>query len=166
MGECKRVCITKGLAQSFSNILPEFPIDEWKSSFRYLVVNSETGEAEMQYHLEFQIANGARYMFDGHKYMQKDTGPGAAAARDVLNDYTTLYTRISRQDANGVHEIGFALLKFRTFEDLYAVGNLAGFLRSFRVTGTDDAMLRLQAQMRFVAFTAQFVLREYNPIGT
>jgi hypothetical protein len=56
-------------------------------------------------------------------------------------------------------------LKFRTFEDLAAVSNLAGFLASFQITGTSDPVMQLQARLRFIAFTAQFVQREYDPIG-
>ena len=62
-------------------------------------------------------------------------------------------------------ETGTAYLKFRTFEDLAAVGNLAGFLASFQVTGTSDPAMQLQARMRFMAFTAQFVQREYDPLA-
>lgn len=150
---------------TFAGVGPaELTIDDSRSYFRYLVLNLDTGEAEMQYHLVFPGPNGRRFMFDGRKYLQRDAGAGTAA-RDLLQDYTTLYTRVSEEDANGAHEIGFALLKFRTFEDLYAVGNLAAFLRSFAVTGTDDATLRLQAQMRFIAFTSQFVIREYDPLN-
>ena len=149
---------------SFAGAGPaEFTIDGSHSYFRYLVVNRDTGEAEMQYHLAF-TANGRRIMLDGRKYMERSAGQGAVV-RDTVEDYTTLYSRVSEQDANGTHDIGFALLKFRTFEDLQAVGNLAAFLRSFRVTGTDDATLRLQAQMRFIAFTSQFVVREYDPLN-
>jgi len=53
----------------------------------------------------------------------------------------------------------------RTFEDLAATGSLASFLTSFRITGTNDPMIQLQARMRFIAFTAQFVEREYDPLG-
>jgi hypothetical protein len=56
-------------------------------------------------------------------------------------------------------------MKFRTFEDLAAVSNLAGFLASFQITGTNDPIMQLQARMRFIAFTAQFMQREYDPLG-
>jgi hypothetical protein len=56
-------------------------------------------------------------------------------------------------------------LKFKTFEDLAAVGNLVGFLASFQVTGTSDPLLQMQARMRFLAFTAQFVQLEYDPLA-
>jgi len=58
-----------------------------------------------------------------------------------------------------------AYLKFRTFEDLAATGSLAAFLTSFQVTGTGDPTMQFQARMRFLAFTAQFVQREYDPLG-
>jgi hypothetical protein len=44
------------------------------------------------------------------------------------------------------------------------VGSLADFLISFQVTGTSDPVIQLQARMRFIAFTAQFVQREYDPL--
>lgn len=39
------------------------------------------------------------------------------------------------------------------------------FLSSFQVTGTDDPVLQFQARMRFVAFTAQFVQLECDPLA-
>jgi cholesterol oxidase len=137
-----------------------FPIDDTRSIFNYLRVNPQTGEAQMRYHLEFADPGGQRYTLEGVKYMQKD--PGTAAVRDLLGDYTTLYTHIS--DGTG-KEIGIGYMKFRTFENLAAVSNLAGFLNSFQVTGTGDPVMQLQARLRFIAFTAQFVEREYDPLG-
>ena len=61
--------------------------------------------------------------------------------------------------------MGAVYLRFRTFEDLAAAGNLLDFLRSFQVTGTDDPLLRTQGLLRFLAFTAQFVQREYDPLA-
>lgn len=40
-----------------------------------------------------------------------------------------------------------------------------GFLASFQITGTDDPVLQMQARMRFLAFTAQFVQLEYDPLA-
>ena len=57
-----------------------------------------------------------------------------------------------------------AYLKFRTCEDIAAVGSLAAFLGSSKVTGTGNPVLQLQAQMRFLALTGQFVQREYDPL--
>lgn len=141
-----------------------FPIDDSKSIFNYLRVNRQTGEAQMRYHLEFADSAGQRYTLDGVKYMQKDAG--APAVRDLLGDYTTLYTHMGLVQADGsTKEIGVGYMKFRTFEDLAAVSNFAGFLTSFQVTGTNDPAIQLQARMRFIAFTGQFVQREYDPLA-
>jgi hypothetical protein len=72
---------------------------------------------------------------------------------------------LGEQEDRPPTELGTAYLKFKTFEDLAAVRNLTDFLRSFKITGTSDPFLQLQGQMRFLAFTAQFVLREYDPIA-
>jgi cholesterol oxidase len=143
---------------------PTLILDDSASTFHYLRVNPQTGEAEMRYHLEFADTAGQRYSLDGVKYMQKDAGtPGV---RDLLGDYTTLYTHIYREMPDGTrHEVGIGYMKFRTFEDLAAVSNLTGFLTSFQVTGTGDPVMQLQARLRFLAFTAQFVQREYDPIA-
>jgi cholesterol oxidase len=143
---------------------PTYTLDDSKSTFNYLRVNALTGEAEMRYHLVFSDAAGQRFVFQGVKYMQKDAGtPGV---RDVLGDYTTLYCHVYRQAADGTsQEIGIAYLKFKTFEDLAAVASLAGFLTSFQITGTSDPVMQLQARMRFIAFTGQFVEREYDPLA-
>jgi len=141
-----------------------FPLDGSRSTFNYLRVNPQTGEAEMRYHLEFTDPAGGRYTLEGVKYMQKDSG--TPPIPDLLGDYTTLYTHIYQQLSDGTNkEIGIGYLKFRTFEDLAAASNLAGFLASFQITGTSDAVMQLQARLRFIAFTAQFVQREYDPLG-
>jgi hypothetical protein len=141
-----------------------FPVDERRSFFNYLRVNPATAEAEMRYHLEFRCNDGRAYTFEGRKYMQKDQPAGPRGTREVLDDYTTLYAHVSEGSPAG-RELGTSYLKFRTFEDLCAVKNLAGFLRSFQVTGTDDPRLQLQARMRFLAFTGQFVQIEYDPLS-
>jgi hypothetical protein len=139
-------------------------VDPKRSRFNYLRVNEATGEGEMNYHLEFRSIEGRRFIFEGRKYMQKDRSTGPDAVREVLDDYTTLYCHVYESGIQ-LRELGTALLKFRTFEDLPAIGNLAGFLRSFSATGTTDPLIRLQAQMRFLGFTAQFVQREYDPLA-
>ncbi|HUK17612.1 MAG TPA: GMC family oxidoreductase [Bryobacteraceae bacterium] len=141
-----------------------FQIDGSNSIFNYLRVNPQTGEAEMRYHIEFMDTGGQRFALDGVKYMQKDTGFPPIA--DLLSDYTTLYTHISQILPDGTSkEIGIGYLKFRTFENLAAVSNLAGFLASFQVSGTGDPVMQLQARLRFIAFTAEFVQREYDPLA-
>ena len=142
-----------------------FTLDDRKSLFNYLRVNPQTAEAEMRYHLEFRSDDGRNFVLEGRKYMQKDEAGGIRGIREVLEDYTTLYCEVDERTAGGATALGRALLKFRTFEDLAAVGNLAGFLKSFRITGTTDPILRLQAQMRFLTFTGQFVQQEYDPVA-
>jgi hypothetical protein len=142
-----------------------FAIDSSVSRFNYLRVNPQTREAEMRYHVEFSMSDGRRFVFDGTKYMQKDRGTGVAAIADVLGDYTTLYCRLTERTAAGVQGRGTAFLKFRTFENLAAVGSLAEFLASFQVTGTSDPAMQFQARMRFLGFTTEFVGREYDPLS-
>lgn len=144
-----------------------FGMDASASRFHYLRIDPATGEAEMNYHIEFQTAKNRRFALDGVKYMQKDQSAGViASVQDLLLDYTTLYCHITEQLPDGTsNELGVALLKFRTFEDWAAAGNLAAFLASFRITGNKDALVQFQARLRFIAFTAQFVMREYDPLG-
>jgi hypothetical protein len=142
------------------------PVDATNSRFHYLRVNPESGEAEMVYHLEFRTDDGREYTLEGHKFMSKGEGGGFRGLREVLDDYTSLFCRVfEREKREQRGQIGTAFLKFRTFEDIFAVGNLAGFLRSFRVTGTDNPVLQAQGQMRFLAFTARFVQTEYDPLS-
>jgi hypothetical protein len=150
---------------SFEGVSPAvFTIDEGNSRFHYLRIDEATREAEMRYHIEFVNPSGRRYAFDGTKYMQKD--PGSNAIRDLLGDYTTLYCHVVEKMPNGsTRETGIAYLKFRTFENLVALGSLAGFLASFQVTGTDNPVYQFQARLRFLGFTAQFVQREYDPLA-
>jgi hypothetical protein len=134
-----------------------FAIDTNSSRFNYLKMNPATAEAEMNYHIEFVAADARRYTLDGTKFMQKDSND----VGELLADYTTLFCRL-HQDGR---ELGQGVLKFRTFEDLAAVGSLAQFLVSFQITGTKDPLVQFQARMRFLAFTGQFVQREYDPLG-
>jgi cholesterol oxidase len=143
-----------------------FPIDATNSRFHYLRVNPATLKAQMQYHIEFLTHDGRRFLFDGTKYMQKDSAGGTNAIADLLQDYTTLYCHIHEQLGDGsLVETGTAYLKFRTFESLQATGSLAAFLASFQITGTGDPVVQFQARMRFLAFTGQFVQREYDPLA-
>jgi len=143
-----------------------FAIDEANSRFHYLRINPATREAEMEYHIEFLSPDGRRFVLDGTKYMQKDAVAGQNAIADLLQDYTTLYCHVHERLADGTQrETGTAYLKFRTFESLQATANLAAFLASFQVSGTSDAVVQFQARMRFIAFTAQFVEREYDPLA-
>jgi hypothetical protein len=143
-----------------------YPVDSQNSQFNYLEVDPATGEAEMRYHLEFSAPDGRRFYLEGRKYMQRDTTGQLRGVADVLQDYTTLYAHIyERKDGQPDTQVGLGYLKFKTFEDLAAVGNLVGFLASFQVTGTSDPLLQMQARMRFLAFTAQFVQLEYDPLA-
>jgi cholesterol oxidase len=140
-------------------------IDEQNSRFQYLVVNQASGEAEMRYHLVFRAGQDT-YLLEGRKHMGRSGRGGVDAIRELLRNYTTLYCDVYKLRANGDrNHIGLAWLKFATFENFAAIGNLAGFLGSFTVTGTDDPRLQLQARMRFIAFTAQFAQREYDPLS-
>jgi hypothetical protein len=151
---------------SFDGFTPAIiNVDPRRSTFRYLWQNPETEEAEMRYTLFFSGMDGTRYRLFGRKYMEKNRPAGPDAVREVLEDYTTLYYSVSKGTDESWTVLGTGVLRFRTFEDLPAVGNLAGFLRSFNVTGTGDPLIRVQAQMRFLAFTAQFVQREYDPLA-
>ncbi|HXG32239.1 MAG TPA: GMC family oxidoreductase [Bryobacteraceae bacterium] len=142
-----------------------FPIDERRSFFNYLRVNEATREAEMRYHIEFVGPGGRLFLLDGTKFMQKNERGGLRGIREILEDYTTLFCYLAEQTPGGRRELGTALMKFRTFEDPAAVRNLAGFLAGFRVTNSNDPFVKLQAQAQFLAFTAQFVLREYDPLA-
>jgi hypothetical protein len=142
-----------------------FSMNPSGSRFHYLRTNPATGEGEMNYRIEFATDEGRRFIFEGVKYMQKSS-TGTQPIADVLQCYTTLYCHVNEQLADGsTQPTGIAYLRFRTFENLAAVSNLAGFLASFHVTGTSDPAIQFQARMRFLAFTGQFVEREYDPLG-
>ncbi|MCP5109864.1 MAG: hypothetical protein GY953_03420, partial [bacterium] len=139
-----------------------FMVDPRRSYFNYLRVNEATKEAEMRYHIEFDTADNRRFTLEGTKYMQKNETGGVRAIAEVLEDYTTLFCHLYDPDRK---EVGTALMKFRTFEDLSAIRNLTDFLGSFRVTNTSDPLLKIQGQIRFLAFTAEFVQKEYDPLA-
>ena len=83
--------------------------------------------------------------------------------KEILHDYTTLYWHVT-ETASG-KELGFGLLKFKTFEHPQAVGSMAKFFASIRVTGTNSPVLQAERIARFLAFTNQFILREYDPLN-
>jgi hypothetical protein len=138
-----------------------FVIDPLQSYFNYLRINPQTQEAEMQYHIYFRDSQNKEYLFHARKYMQRDPHSPVAGGREILHNYTTAYCHVT-ETASG-KELGTGLLKFKTFENLEAVGSFANFLQSFQVTGTDNPVLKAQAQLRFLAFTNQFVISEYEP---
>ena len=107
----------------------------------------------MRYHLRFRSGDGRSLTFEGRKYMQKDEGGGLRGMQEVLEDYTTLFCHVYEEQPQGRRELGTAYLKFKTFEDAAAVRSLMDFLRSFKVTGTDNPLLQLQAQMRAIPGT-------------
>jgi len=140
-----------------------FSLDPHKSYFNYLRVNPGTQEAEMVYHLYFHESDNQEYLLRGVKYMQKDGGGGIAIVKEILHDYTTLHCHLT-EIASG-KEFGCGLMKFKTFEDPQAMGSMAKFFSSFRVTGTDNPALQAEGIARFLAFTNQFILREYDPLN-
>lgn len=140
-----------------------FVIDPLQSYFNYLRVNPATQETEMVYHLYFHDSKNQEYLFLAHKYLQRDPTEQIAGIREILHDYTTAYCHLTALASN--KELGTALLKFKTFEDLQAVGSFAHFIGSFTVTGTDDPLIKAQAQLRFLAFTNQFIMSEYEPLS-
>jgi hypothetical protein len=141
-----------------------FTMDGANSRFHYLRIDPATRRAEMNYHFEFLTHDGRRFLFDGTKYLDGASGPNAYA--ELLHDYTTLYCHVHERMPDGkLRETGTAYMKFRTFENLAATANFAGFLASFQITGTGDAAVQFQARMRFLAFTAQFVERQYDPLA-
>ncbi len=141
-------------------------LDANESRFNYLRINPLTREAEMRYHIVFQSPDGRRFQLEGVKYMQKDSSVGGNDIAELLQDYTTLYAHVFQIMPDGTaKELGTGYLKFRTFENLAATANLAGFLASFQIQGTTDLAIQFQARMRFLAFTAQFVQREYDPLA-
>jgi hypothetical protein len=142
-----------------------FPLDSGRSRFHYLRVDPDTGEAETIYNLEFGTPAGRRFLLAGRKYMQKDREGRFRGPGEVLEDYTTLFFRLHEIQGDGTAARGAGVLKFRTFEDLAAVRNLAEVLGGFRITGTNDPLLKLRARMRFLAFTASFVQHEYDPLS-
>jgi cholesterol oxidase len=140
-----------------------FEINQRKSRFNYLRINPATGEAEMLYNIYFRDSAQKEYLFYGRKYMRKNGPGGITGISEVLQDYTTLYCRVSEAASGTV--LGSGLLKFRTFEDLDAAGSFAAFLSSFQVTGTDNALLKARGLLRFMALTNRFVMREYDPLS-
>ncbi len=130
-----------------------------KSLFNYLRVNPVTQEAEMLYRIYFFNGPGKEYLFSGRKYLQKD----GRDVREIARDFTTCYGRLTETKTG--REVGSALLKFRTFEDPDAVRSLADYLKSFTVTNNDNPFVQAQGQLRFMALTNQFVVREYDPVG-
>ena len=129
------------------------------SHFNYLRLNPDTDEREMNYHIRFSH-KGDAFLFEGTKFMQKDN---KGDIKEILDDYTTLYCRISRRDGN--IQIGAAKLKFKTIEDIESIVSLLDFAMSFKVTGTTEHFTKVRALNKFNAFTLQFILDEYNPVG-
>lgn len=129
------------------------------SVFHYLVLNADTQEHEMRYHIRF-THKGTSMVLSGTKFLQKD-GKGDFA--EVLYDFTTLFVEVKQEDSGKT--IGVALMKFRTFESLAAAASLFQFGTSFHVTGTEDPLVEAAAFAKFNAMTTRFIFQEYDPLG-
>ncbi len=140
-----------------------FVIDPDRSYFNYLRVDPETQETQMRYLVYFQDAQQKDYLFAARKHMQRDPHQAVAGIGALLHDFTTAYCHLTELESG--RELGTALLWFRMFQDLSAAESALKFLRSFQVTGTDDPWLKAQAQLRFMAFSSQFIVREYEPLS-
>jgi cholesterol oxidase len=140
-----------------------FIFDGDRSYFNYLRLNPDTQETEIIYHLYFQDAQHNDYLLYAHKYMNRDPASGMAGFQDILHDYTTAYCHLYQSSSE--KDLGTAVLKFKTFEDLAAVGSFVDYLGSVRVTGTNDSRIIAQTVLQFLAFTNQFVIREYEPLS-
>ncbi len=135
-----------------------FAIDESASRFHYLRMNRATAEARDE--LPHRVRGGGWPALLPRRHQVHAEGLEQIRG-ELLADYTTLFCDVSGSG----RDLGKGVLKFRTFEDLAAVGSLARFLTSFQITGTSDPLVQFQARMRFLAFTGQFVQREYDPLG-
>jgi choline dehydrogenase-like flavoprotein len=140
-----------------------FTIDADRSTFNYLRLNPQTQITEMRYQIYFQDREKKDYLFFARKYLQRDPRETIAGVEEILHDYTTAYCRLSEIESG--EELGTGLLKFKTFENLAAVENAVKFTSSFRVSGTDNPMFKAQAQLKFLAFTNQFIIHEYEPFS-
>jgi hypothetical protein len=129
------------------------------SFFNYLIVNPASQEHEMRYHINFQH-KGAMFVLQGTKFIQKD-GKGDFA--EIRQDFTTLFVQVTDAKSGAIQ--GTALMKFRTFESLAAIGSMAQFGISFTVTGTDDPLVKAAALAKFSAMTTKLILEEYDPLG-
>ena len=141
-----------------------FAIDDNASRFHYLRVNPATrrGGDELPHRISDRSRPPLRVRRDQVHAARRDARVRQGSPKSSRT--TRRSTAASTELPSGA-ETGTGLLKFRTFEDWAALGNLAGFLASFQVTGTDDPVTQLQARMRFLGFTAQFVMREYDPLS-
>jgi len=93
------------------------------------------------------------------KYMQRDPHSPVAGVREILHDYTTAYSTSPRRNPARSWGPGSQV---QDFENLEAVARLCEFPAVISVTGTRQSVLKAQAQLRFLAFTNQFVIREYS----
>jgi cholesterol oxidase len=153
---------------SFANF-PEvgqasFPVEEGRGSSGYVRINEATGEAEIEYRLEFESQDLRRFVLKGRKYLCRDERGSLRTISDCLADYTTLFAHLFERDtaydeAHGeqLRELGAAYLRFNYFQDLVASRNRDAFLSLFTVTGTQDRTLASFAKLRYLAFMGRFL---------
>jgi hypothetical protein len=141
----------------------EVQADPQNSFFDYLRENPGTQEREIRYSLKFTAGNGKKYLLWGLKFMQRNH---QGDVQEILADYTTLFTRIYElNDADKrQREVGVALLKFLTFEDIESLAGFMKFLLSFEVIGTNNSFKKIRARNKFNVFTLHFMFREYDPL--
>ena len=137
-------------------------IDERRSGFQYQQLDQGSNEAHICYRLPVTPAPERQLMMQGFKSLRKDDNGGVGGRQEMLEDYTTFYGSLD-EAVPETKEIGSIFLKSKTAQDMAVLGNLSEVFRSWRVTGTEDRLLQLQAKMRFLAFAGRFLRIECDP---
>jgi len=162
VGHEARLAGTLAFAEFEGQVPSSLMAEESRSYLSYLRLNERTGEAVMRYHLEFRTPSGRQLVCDGWKYLERHERERSSG--ELLSDYVSLFCHIYENLPEKRCEIGTAALKFRTFEDQVAKGDMREHLHSLSVTGAENPSLQLIARLRLLAFTGRYLRMDYEEI--
>ncbi len=116
--------------------------------FTLFQVDPKTGETRIEYRFSFYGTDGVLYTFLGYKVIEDDFG------LDILEDLTTLYSRIYRGDPAEGLLWGSGIVKFK-------LTDLPSMLKTFKVTGTDNFCQIMLTKGKFLSLVYGRLRKEY-----
>ncbi len=118
-------------------------------AFQLFSHDPQTGMRRMVYRFRFTGCDGNTYLLLGHKEIRHDAGRA-----DVLEDMTTLFTRLHRGDDESAPVVGAGILRFHMTDALALVA-------SMRPAGARNWLQEVAARVAFTSFLWGEIRDEY-----
>lgn len=111
-----------------------------EGEFNLFQPDQETGDRRITYSFYFTGRDGKEYFLDGFKVIYHDPGK-----IDLLEDMTTLFTRIYRMGPTGGELLGSGILK-------YHIPDVPAMIASMEVTNSKSLIDKMRVRFQFFSF--------------